>query len=125
MSRESTALHESGHYIVARALGARNVRAEVHGRDGGGAVFHGPIDPPVARAAVAVSGYVAEAMRDGVPGLATRDRAEAAHALEAFPAEQRASLLAEAEERARQILVSESELLDAVAWQLRTVGSFP
>jgi hypothetical protein len=31
----------------------------------------------------------------------------------------------ESAERARRILLDEAELLDALAWRLQTVGSFP
>jgi hypothetical protein len=72
-----------------------------------------------------VAGYVAEGLHDGVPGLATQDRRQAAAILEQFPVEQQASLLAEAEERARRILLAEKELLDAVAWALERNGRFP
>ena len=77
------------------------------------------------RSRCAVAGYVAEEMFDGVQGLATNDRREAAEILAQFPEAQRAGLLAEAEARARQILASESEMLGALAWRLQTVGSFP
>jgi hypothetical protein len=126
MDRQKLAWHEAAHYCVARAAGARGVRAELRGDDG--VTFQEGVVDPRDMIAILVAGGIAEEMvwgPSGTEGYGSDDDKRMIRAvLAGLHPECWSQRLAEGERIARDVL-ERSDLLEGVAERLWLTGHFP